>query len=103
MSACYLVNDLDQLSKQLSIPILVVTSMDQSKRRGSLFSRLRDSGDLEYSAITALFLVENKRRRVMLPDRAIDLVVAKNRYGETGKIPLVYYANTMTIREKRTS
>jgi replicative DNA helicase len=60
---------------------------------------LKESGDLEYSADTALFLVEADKPQPEPPARAVDLVVEKNRYGPKGRIPLIFRPELGVFRE----
>ena len=47
-----------------------------------------------------LFLVEAPEYQVLPPARAIDLVVAKNRQGDIGKIALIFRPDLGTLREE---
>jgi hypothetical protein len=51
---------------------------------------LKESGDLEYSADAVVFLTGSDERIATDPARAMDLVVAKNRHGETGTVDLIF-------------
>ena len=51
---------------------------------------LKESGDLEYAADVVLFLTEAQERMATPPARAVELTVAKNRHGDTGKIGLIF-------------
>ena len=62
---------------------------------------LKESGDLEYAADAVLFLIEALERQVLPPARAVDLVVAKNRQGDIGKIALIFRPDLGTLREER--
>jgi replicative DNA helicase len=64
---------------------------------------LKESGDLEYSADAVAFLTPpisdpSRSARVVEPNRAVDLTVAKNRHGETGRVELVFRQAEGTIR-----
>ena len=47
-----------------------------------------------------LFLIEAPERQVLPPARAVDLVVAKNRQGDIGKITLIFRPDLGTLREE---
>ena len=54
---------------------------------------MKESGDLEYGADTVMILHGAKDRAgtpAMDPFRDVDLTVAKNRHGPTGKVELVF-------------
>jgi replicative DNA helicase len=51
---------------------------------------LKESGDLEYSADSVLFLHPSEQRSVTDPARAIDLTISKNRFGSLGKVSLIF-------------
>ncbi len=61
---------------------------------------LKESGDLEYAADAVLFLVEAPERPILPPARAVDLVVAKHRHGDTGTIALIFRPDLGTLREE---
>ncbi len=45
-----------------------------------------------------LFLTEAQERMATLPARAVDLTVAKNRHGDTGKVGLIFRPDLGTLR-----
>lgn len=61
---------------------------------------LKESGDIEYGADVVLFLVKSERRQADPPCVAMELVVSKNRLGQSGnKIPLVFRPDRGDLRE----
>ena len=97
---------LRELAMRLRSPVVALSSQNrgagnygQGKGRAALDS-LKESGDLEYTADVGLFLTEAPERQAMPPARAADLTVAKNRHGDTGKIPLIFRADIGTLREE---
>ena len=68
----------------------------QQQQTGSArLDSLKESGDLEYSADAVAFLTPpisdpSRAARVVEPNRAVDLTVAKNRHGETGRVELIF-------------
>lgn len=85
-----LVGELRELSFRLSSPIVVISSQNRNGQGTSMLTSLKESGDLEYSTDTALFLVENKERPTRPPARAVELKIEKNRYGDKGKVELIF-------------
>jgi replicative DNA helicase len=61
---------------------------------------LKESGDLEYTADVVLFLTESGERTALAPARAVDLTVAKNRHGDTGRVPLIFRPDLGILREE---
>jgi len=96
-----LVSELRELSLRLDSPFLVISSQNRPGQGTPHLTSLKESGDLEYSADTALFLVENRQRTVTPPARAVDLWVEKNRYGDRGTIPLIFRPDIGIFKEGR--
>lgn len=132
-----LLGQLRDLSLDLKIPVLTICSQSRksyetnsksltskSQNKESLpdnplyhpqasLSSLKESGDLEYTADTAMFLVprktkiDNDPRNISFdsgsqknkPGTLLYLVVSKNRYGSTGYIKLVFEKNKSHIFE----
>ncbi len=94
-----LVSDLRELAMRLESPIVVISSQNRSGQGKAQLTSLKESGDLEYSADTALFLVESERKATP-PCRAIDLMLEKNRYGDKGKISLIFKPTTGSFFEE---
>ena len=61
---------------------------------------LKESGDLEYAADVVLFLTDAPERGATPPARAVELTVAKNRHGETGKLGLIFRPDLGIMREE---
>lgn len=95
-----LVSDLRELAMRLESPVVVISSQNRTGQGKAQLTSLKESGDLEYSADTALFLVESDRRATP-PCRAVDLILEKNRYGDKGKIALMFKANTGVFSEEK--
>jgi replicative DNA helicase len=94
-----LVSELRELSLRLDSPILVISSQNRSGQGKAEMVSLKESGDLEYSADTALFLVKNPKRTATPPGRAIDLTLDKNRYGDKGTVELIFRPDIGVFRE----
>ncbi len=95
-----LVSELRELALRIDSPVLVISSQNRPGQGSASLVSLKESGDLEYSADTALFLVEPKHRTATPPARAVDLVVEKNRYGDKGKVELIFKPDIGTFREE---
>jgi replicative DNA helicase len=94
-----LVSELRELALRIDNPILVISSQNRSGQGTALLTSLKESGELEYSADSAWFLVGNKERHLMAPSRAVDLQIEKNRYGDRGKVELLFRPNFGNFRE----
>ena len=98
---------LKQLAKELDIPVIALSQLSrQPERRGKdhrpQLADLRESGSIEQDADLVSFIY---RDEVYNPDdptnRGLaELIVAKHRNGETGRIPLVFFGETTTFKSK---
>jgi len=95
-----LVSELRELALRLDSPVIVVSSQNRPGQGTANLTSLKESGDLEYSADTAMFLVEAQKRTATPPARAVDLVLEKNRYGDKGKVELIFKPDIGTFREE---
>jgi len=83
---------LRELALGLHSPVLALASQNRSAgnygngKGTAALDSLKESGDLEYAADVVLFLTEAQERMATPPARAVDLTVAKNRHGDTGKV-----------------
>lgn len=84
-----LVSDLRELAMRLESPVVAISSQNRGGQGKAQLTSLKEAGELEYSADTVMFLVESERK-VSPPSRAVDLMIEKNRYGDKGKIPLIF-------------
>jgi replicative DNA helicase len=99
-------SDLRALACTLQSPILAISS--QSREGGQYgngggsanLASLKESGELEYGADVVMVLVPSSKRQCTPPARAVDLHVVKNRYGDLGMVPLVFRADTGSMREE---
>src|SRR5574341_824382 len=97
---------LRELALGLRSPVLALASQNRSagnygngKGTASLDS-LKESGDLEYAADVVLFLTEAQERQATPPARAVELTVAKNRHGDTGKVGLIFRPDLGTMHQE---
>ena len=97
---------LRELALRLHSPVLALASQNRSAgnygngKGTAALDSLKESGDLEYAADVVLFLTEAQERGATPPARAIDLTVAKNRHGETGKMGLIFRPDLGVMREE---
>lgn len=102
-----LAGELRDLANRLGSPVVALSS--QSRSGGNYGSgggsanldSLKESGDLEYSADVVMFLKPASERKALPPARAVDLVLAKNRFGDVGMVPLVFRADVGVLREEK--
>jgi len=100
-----LAGELLALARDLGSPVLALSSQnrasggyDGSGGRASLAS-LKESGDLEYSADVVLFLTESDEQ-LNPHSKALELHVAKNRHGQTGKVALTFRGDRGTFTNR---
>ena len=94
-----LVTELRESSMRLDSPVLVISSQNRGGQGSGSLTSLKESGDLEYSADSALFLTKNEERPVNGTDRAVELEIRKNRYGDQGKVELLFKPERGEFRE----
>jgi replicative DNA helicase len=97
---------LRELALRLHSPVLALASQNRSAgnygngKGTAALDSLKESGDLEYAADVVLFLTEAQDRLATPPVRAVELTVAKNRHGDSGKLPLIFRPDLGTMREE---
>jgi replicative DNA helicase len=97
--------ELRELSMRLDCPLIAISSQNRAQGdygsggSGALDS-LKESGDLEYGADTVSLLYTPKDSGAAPPAREIELKVAKNRFGATGSLRLIFRPDTGIFREK---
>ncbi len=93
---------LRELSMQLRSPVVAISSQSRSagySGGGSAdLDTLKESGDLEYGADVVAILTEPDDRQATDPAEPVDLTVAKNRNGETGRVELIFRPDRATMR-----
>ncbi|HSN14285.1 MAG TPA: replicative DNA helicase [Anaeromyxobacteraceae bacterium] len=101
---------LKSLAKELECPVLALSQLNRSveKRKGErpMLSDLRESGAIEQDADVVLFLhrAEDDAKEGQAPQapadvHEVELIVAKQRQGPTGVIPLVFFRSTTLFVE----
>jgi replicative DNA helicase len=97
---------LRELTLGLRSPVFALASQNRSAgnygngKGTAALDSLKESGDLEYAADVVLFLTETQERLATPPARAVELTVAKNRHGDTGKVGLIFRPDLGTMREE---
>jgi len=87
--------NLKQLARRLNIPILALCQMSRAiearNDKRPLLSDLRDSGSLEQDADVVTFIHDETAYDLdKQPTGTIEIIIAKNRRGETGKCKLTF-------------
>lgn len=92
---------LRELGMQLRSPVVAIASQSRSagySAGGSAdLDTLKESGDLEYSADVVAILTEPDTRQATPPASPVDLTVAKNRNGETGRVEMIFRPDKGTM------
>ena len=95
-----LVSELRELAFRLDSPVLIISSQNRPGQGKANLTSLKESGDLEYSADTALFLTSDRDNEAIPPARAVKLSVEKNRYGDKGVVNLIFRPDRGVFRER---
>jgi replicative DNA helicase len=92
-------NGLKAMAKELGVPVLAISQLnrdiEKAKGRKPVLADLKESGSIEQDADLALLLYrvpKNDEEEFGTVSRA-GLIVAKQRNGPTGEVPLVFRAN----------
>ena len=92
---------LKQLAKELDIPVVVLSQLSrQPERRGGdhrpQLSDLRESGSIEQDSDLVVFIYREEmyNRDEAANKNVAELIIAKNRNGETGTLQLVFLGET---------
>ncbi len=82
----------DELANPLRIPVIAVSSQNRQGQDTAQFLSLAESSALEYTGDTVMFLVNDRNSAAIYPNRAVKLVVRKNRFGDVdlGGVPLIF-------------
>lgn len=94
-----------ELSLRLRSPVIALASQNRAdgdydgKKGSANLASLKESGDLEYGADLVLFLTPAKERQAIAPARAVDMTIAKNRNGDTGRVELIFRPDVGVLRE----
>ena len=95
-----LVADFQELSKRLDSPILLISSQNRTGQGSANFTSLKDCGDLEYDGDSIWFLTKDDKRTITPLDKALNITLTKNRFGEKDvKIEVNFKGDIGRIRE----
>jgi replicative DNA helicase len=94
-----------QLAKELDIPVVLLSQLSrQPERRGAdhrpQLSDLRESGAIEQDADLVLFVYRDVVYNEEADPHEAELIIAKNRNGELGVVPLVFLGDTTRFRSR---
>jgi replicative DNA helicase len=96
-----LVGELRALALSLESPVLVISSQNRPGQGEARLTSLKESGDIEYTADTALFLVKDEKNQAIPPQRNVTLKLEKNRFGETDQKVLLSYYPDLSFFKRR--
>ncbi|WCA22385.1 replicative DNA helicase [Candidatus Phytoplasma oryzae] len=98
--------ELKLLAKELKICIICLSQLsreiEKREDKRPKLSDLRDSGSIEQDADVVLFLARSPQENPSLYQEVMEtnLIIAKNRHGETGEIPFNFYLKIQKFEEK---
>ncbi len=90
------------LAKEIGAPVLALSQLSRQAayREGPpQLSDLRESGSIEQDADIVIFLHRENQQYGIDPRVPVDLIVAKQRNGPTGRFQLVFDPSRMTFRD----
>ena len=93
-----LVSELRELANRLNSPVLIISSQNRQQQGEARLSSFKESGDIEYSADTAIFLIREKQKDSG-EGRAVKLDILKNRFGDIGKVEMLFKPAKSIFRE----
>ncbi len=94
-----LVSELRELANRLNSPTLIISSQNRPKQGEASLTSFKESGDIEYSADTAIFLIHEEQKDDT-DARAVKLDIKKNRFGDTGKVEMTFKPAKSIFKEK---
>jgi len=88
-----------QLAKELDIPVVLLSQLSRMpERRGGdhrpQLADLRESGAIEQDADMVMFVYRDRVYNEEADERDAELIIAKNRNGETGTVEMVFFGET---------
>jgi len=84
----YMTREIKKMAKELSVPVIVLAQLNREVEKGTeprlpKLSDLKESGSIEQDADVVMFI--DRTSKEANENKAADLIVAKNRGGETGR------------------
>jgi replicative DNA helicase len=103
-----IIDDLKRLAKTLNLPIICLAQLNrENEQRGNkrpVLSDLRETGAVEQDADAVIFLHResyySKEETNEWDSESLEVIVAKNRHGRTGKIDMMWFGPTGRIYEQ---
>ena len=92
------ISALRRIARKLNVSILAISSQNRAGYKKKNLSVFKESGNIEYGADTASVLVPSKTPGTD-EYRCLDLLVMKNRNGETARIGYKFYLKTARFVE----
>ena len=94
------------MARELEVPIIVLSQLsrgvEQRDDKRPIMSDLRDSGSIEQDADMVLLLYRDEYyNKASTRKGEADLILGKNRSGQTGEIAMIWTGEYMKFREKR--
>lgn len=91
---------LKQLATKIEVPIVAMSQLTRgSEGQRPTLAALRDTGAIEQDADVVAFLHPSSNRPVIGEKRPVDLIIAKNRHGQTMDVPLEFQGDYMRFQE----
>ncbi len=96
------------MAKELNVPVLCLSQLSRGPEgradKRPMLSDLRESGSIEQDADIVLFIYRPDYYGDQTPDKhnMAEIIIAKNRHGETGKIELQWEGQYTTFRGRET-
>jgi replicative DNA helicase len=94
------IGELRDLSIEIDSPILVISAQNRHGVGSGILQSFKESSGIEYGADVCMFLCEDSQRMVEPPARPLSLVIAKNRFGDIGRISLTFHPQIARFNEK---
>lgn len=96
--------DLKNMAADLNIPVIVLAQLsrrvEQRENKRPMLSDLRESGSIEQTADMVMFLYRDDYYNAKAEPKGLtEILIAKHRNGSTGKVRLMFTAETNTFSE----
>lgn len=99
----YISRSLKSLAKELDVPVMALAQLnraiDTRKGHRPMLSDLRESGAIEQDADTVLFIHRPGRYDKKTPSELTEVIIAKQRNGQTGMVKLDFVDHLVTFVE----
>ncbi len=103
----YISRQLKILSKELSLPVLCLSQLSRAVEsradKTPMLSDLRESGAIEQDADLVIFIYRDGYYSKNKNNEACNILVAKNRHGETGKVAVTFKGAISTFLDEQTN